>query len=363
MILLFSVFITDKRMSPLKRYNLPIFDRIDVVRYTLASYAAINKWSKCIFLISLDDNYQDRKQQLQDDIESLFGKEKCTIQWERNYYVSDWQNWYNKLEADLEKEHLWIATDDDHVFMDCDTEMLDRVISVMDEDPFPLKGVPFSHWPEHVCETVWRIGINRNGVLSFNWTLWDSIQVWNKEMCRILFFYIAEPHLPMPRTNDCGANKIRHGDFEGRYFISTRELARHFDGYSNADTEGLGLHTITPPLSIPPGFFKKDIKILFYSDERREGWVNANPLNPDYYCANLTGTDYKWVVEDIPLFWKDRISEIEINKNVSLDDVYEARNRAYMLHLTNDKNNYRHVLPPPPFDWIKEHMRMPPSQP
>lgn len=87
-----------------------------------------------------------------------------------------------------------------------------------------------------------------------------------------------------------------------------------------------------PPLAIPPGFWEKDIQIGYGCP----GPVTVDPTNPYYRCVNPSGVDLKCVLEDLPLFWRDRISNVEIGK---VSGFLEARNeevwrKANVLNLT-----------------------------
>ena len=73
--------------------------------------------------------------------------------------------------------------------------------------------------------------------------------------------------------------------------------------------------------------FEGKIKIRYGYDDYKEGWININPLNHKYYADNKQGVDYKFKLEDIPLFWKDRIEKIDINQNIN-----EELNTQYFLH-------------------------------
>lgn len=80
------------------------------------------------------------------------------------------------------------------------------------------------------------------------------------------------------------------------------ELCRHYDGYFH-------LMKAVPPLFIPPGFFESDIKLRYGYDEGKEGWIN---INPKYKWISMD-VDLPVLLEDVPNFWKKRISDIDIN--------------------------------------------------
>jgi hypothetical protein len=52
-------------------------------------------------------------------------------------------------------------------------------------------------------------------------------------------------------------------------------------------------------------------------------------MNFYYKAVNTSGTDYKWTLNDIPEFWKSRISKIEASPIIE-DLMKEYRNRAVL---------------------------------
>lgn len=84
---------------------------------------------------------------------------------------------------------------------------------------------------------------------------------------------------------------------------------------------------IVPPLFIPAGFFEKKIKIRYGYSDYKKGWVNINPLIEKYSFEDSSGADLKILLEEIPLFWKKRISCLDINKNIDCKKLEEARKK------------------------------------
>jgi hypothetical protein len=97
--------------------------------------------------------------------------------------------------------------------------------------------------------------------------------------------------------------------------IPKKEHCRHYDGY---------MHTYSvindyvsadrvPPLFIPNGFFENDIQIKYGYDKYFLDFTNINPNSQSYIFSSKAGTDLGNLISKIPLFWKDRISHIDIN--------------------------------------------------
>ena len=101
-------------------------------------------------------------------------------------------------------------------------------------------------------------------------------------------------------------------------------------------------NTICPSLDIPRGFFESKIKIRYGYNDYKEGWVNINPKNPNYYASDKTGTDYKITLEDIPLFWKDRIIEIDENPNIDEEEMIQHKLQSIleMIYFDQRYNPY-----------------------
>ena len=93
------------------------------------------------------------------------------------------------------------------------------------------------------------------------------------------------------------------------------------------------LENIVPPLYIPPGFFENDIKIAIGFYERDDSWTNFNPAAEWLYNSKPTGTDYRWVEEDIPLFWRSRIGKITHSPEYDKQLNYQARDAAFLVSI------------------------------
>jgi hypothetical protein len=99
-------------------------------------------------------------------------------------------------------------------------------------------------------------------------------------------------------------------------------------------------NNICPSLEIPTNFFESNIKIRYGYDDYKEGWVNINPKNRNYYAFDKSGTDYKFTLEDIPLVWKDRISIIDSNPNINEEEMIQYKLKAVLeMVYTNSKYN------------------------
>jgi hypothetical protein len=326
MILLMNTFLTHPRMT-YQRGHVPGAGTLEIFLYTVASLAAIPYWSAAIFHIRLDDFYQPYGPRIRDFIREEFGDRAIIYDW-RNERQSQWRETIGRLMA-LPDDLVWYSCNHDHVFMDYGLEGLDRILGALAAEPEARKSAYYSHWPEFCRVTRTQHPTDHtlrpDGVIAARFQHMDSIQIVSKPL---LHSWWCEP--------DYGDRYLPRSDWEDVYqcspfrcFVPSRELCRHFDGYSH-----LFDITSVPPLSIPPGFFEKQIKILYCSPERREGWVHVNPLYPHYRTVDPEGVDYKWVLDDIPLFWKNRVAAIEIARWFDPPQLVEARNRAVRQYMT-----------------------------
>jgi hypothetical protein len=129
-----------------------------------------------------------------------------------------------------------------------------------------------------------------------------------------------------------------------KVYASTKELCRHFDGYNHVGADP----GVIPPIAIPLGFFESEIIIKYGFDDRDTNCVNINPLK-DLVTIDPNGTDYKFVLEDIPLFWRSRIKKIIIADSINHAAMSLARNAHY-------QSIGRAMTPFIPNDWFINHL-------
>jgi hypothetical protein len=156
------------------------------------------------------------------------------------------------------------------------------------------------------------------------WPYNASIQIVNKNLLHYWWFEHEYGDAWMPRTDTVGGGEAISP--ETACILPYRELVRHFDGYSH---NGIDINAC-PPLFIPDGFFDNEIKILYCSDQRRKGYVSVNPLKKNYSTVDRTGADLKCVLEDLPLFWRSRIAQVETARHVDEKLLLRRRNEAVL---------------------------------
>ena len=79
------------------------------------------------------------------------------------------------------------------------------------------------------------------------------------------------------------------------------------------------------------------MKIRYGYNDRKEGWININPKNPNYYAYDKSGTDYKFTLNDLPLVWKDRIIDLDCNPQIDEEEMIQYRLKATLETIYNSK--------------------------
>ena len=74
-------------------------------------------------------------------------------------------------------------------------------------------------------------------------------------------------------------------------------------------------------------------------------------MQQDYYSVDLAGVDYKCLVEDLPLFWKNRISEIKIHQPLN-KSIKKARNLA-LYHMANARRYMNNMMVRKGVNWAE----------
>ena len=365
MVLLFNVLITDEKPPIVQisydRGNLKTCNKTDVLKYCLSSLSVAYPWKKVILNIQLDGDYSQHKEDIKSLIDVEFKKYDVILRWKRNETQKDWMRDYDLFNDNL----IWYLGNHDHIFMDSSQNYLKKLIESTSKIPTSeYLSIFQTHWPE--CVRSAKLGyLHPNEILprqprkgyeiddnfiTIKDRNFDSFIVMDKKLYKNWFF-----------EGDWGDNILPRTDYFGQSLeelrwkmgmpttslpiqlgvIPLKELCRHFDGYGHQH------YTITnnqcPAIDIPPGFFENNIKIRYGYDDYREGWVNINPKNPNYYAYDKSGTDYKFTLDDIPLVWKNKISKIEINENINEEEMIQYKLKSILEMIYNHDNYNAHI--------------------
>ena len=263
--LLFNVLITDKRFS---HGGLNRVDRLDLFKYTLASYACIDRITDVTIYCELEGGYKGRVGELMDYLDTLFPRGYSY----QNHSPSNQREWQAALEGSTlltTDQPILYFGNDDHVFIDFDLSVLYEGLDLMAKEPAnQINTIHISSWTEAIS-TVYGLGefstVGRYWVTDQLYP--DAIQIVNSAFFRHVFFDLEMGDAPMRRTDQFLHNWYPYlGDYRFpskvphppvKMFVPLRELVRHFDGYVH-----VGVSTEDcPMLSIPEGFWERRVQL------------------------------------------------------------------------------------------------------
>jgi hypothetical protein len=344
MILLANFKISEARLvGHHNRGNLKHYpDRVSITKYTLASYVSVLPLvSKVVLYLELDKGLEHHHADLDEFIRDLFPDDRLILKWKRNTKIQEWRDSYIQDIEPIDDDLIFNLGNDDHLFIDSDLKFLEKGLAYLNSCEDPYANLIYSHWPECTRDSannnyqitsdkMYVVGRNRDTI---------AIDILKKARWKHYWFDFdfddTTPGIPITTpysSNVANGDKFFRTDVlietgilpnGSTRFVPMRELVRHFDGYNNtADWSNL-----VPPLEIPEGFFEKNMRIAYGYHNRREGWININPAYPNYKAFSDDGMDYKFSLEDIPLAWHTRISEIDVNPNIDLEQLREERDR------------------------------------
>jgi hypothetical protein len=335
MIYFCNTFITETKpkigKGYLNRGNLRPFNNFDIFKYSLASTSKIYNWSKAILKIELDECYIHRKEELSQFIKEEFKNIPLVLDWKRNVYQNDWIESYDLLNDRL----IWFYCNHDHIFIDSDNSHLTDIDNKMENDYEEYISMGYSHWPE--CIRTAKFGGSsppfdsksykfEENCITIKNNCFDSIQIITKELYKNWWFKgnFNQYKLPRPDYFGIGLAEIKPVPIHKMY-IPIKEQSRHFDGYQHCNPPIL--NNKCPAIEIPQGFFENQIKIDYGFDSRNPdvSITNFNPTSKDYFADDIKGTDYKWMIEDIPMFWKNRVSKINRNDNIDEETMIQYK--------------------------------------
>lgn len=335
MIYFCNTFITETKpkigKGYLNRGNLRSFNNFDIFKYSLASTSKIYNWTKAILKIELDECYMHRKDELNQFIKEEFKDVPLVLEWKRNVYQNDWIESYDILNDRL----IWFYCNHDHIFIDNDNSYLNDIVNKMKNDSEEYITMAFSHWPE--CIRTAKSGGSsppfdsksykfEEDCITIRNNCFDSIQIITKELYKNWWFTgnFNDVKLPRPDYFGIGLAEIKNIPIH-KLIVPLKELCRHFDGYQHCNPPIL--NNKCPAIEIPQGFFDNNIKINYGFNEKNidETVTNFNPIVNCYFADDIKGTDYKWTLEDIPNFWKSRISKINTSNNINNEKMIQHR--------------------------------------
>ena len=354
MVLLFNVFITPSKGNPsiiYDRGNLKPSSKLDITKYALSSLAVAYPWSKAIINVELDSNHYSKEdnKNIHDfiskefkDIEFIYSSKRCELQ-------KEWQALYNNINSDL----IFYLGNHDHIFIDSSNSYLKDLVEIAKNSK--NSTIITSHFPENIRwaksgyielheSTPRKLNNNfkiNDNYLSYEGICIDSLNIITKSLYYNWFFTGNWGNeIKLPRTDGIGGvDLLKMRNYLGielpqqNIIIPYKEQLRHFDGYMH---QRIGNNTCSP-LAIPDGFFEDKIKIRYGYDDYKDGWVNINPKTSNYYASDKYGTDDKITLEDLPLFWKSKIVEIDSNPNINEEEMIQYKLQSILQMVYSDE--------------------------
>jgi hypothetical protein len=306
-------------------------EKIDVVKYTLASYSKIS-WDKVIIRFECEDIGEVLG--FAGYCQKLFPTAKVIN--ERSATAAQYTSAFNTIDA---PDDAWVffSPNNDHPYLAEPEDLIQFVLSadkILENYPNHTVSLVYSHFTESmndnlVTDPKWGYYYNifkrviyedkKIIVTKSNGTVNDSIKLYKLSQLKNFF---------SETKNKGRVIRIEDTEFyfskDDKTIVITpkTELCRHYDSYSHI---GIPMNSV-PPLFIPNGFFEKNIKIRYGYNNAIDGWININPLKK----IIDSNTDLLILLEDIPSFWKDRISAVDVNhkfpKGLARKDLIYYRN-------------------------------------
>ena len=298
------------------RDNFPAYNwrkKIDVVRYTLSSYALV-PWDKVVIRYECEDKNEE------DGFESFCRELFPLAKIEKSRSATAAQ-YAKALDALSTGDDAWVffSPNNDHPYLAKPEDLLkcmDLANKLAVKYPQNDVALLFSHFTESMLDNYptdpqWGyFGFRFKTVIEetelayvskSNIAPLDSIQVFKLGFLRKIFHTTQNNGrvIRLEDTEFCASPNHKVIQICPKF-----ELCRHYDGYTH-------LMKHVPPLFIPQGFFERQIKIRYGYQTRKDGWVNINP-NSHWLSQDI---DLPIVLADIPHFWRERISEVDVNPN------------------------------------------------
>lgn len=311
--------------------------KIDIFRYSLASYASLS-WSKVVVRVSGDD--RPAIEALVTYVKDLFPNAEVMLT------RSDTGSKYAEALEMLGPGDPWIffSPNNDHPFIHHDAQIFEPLLKAAEsaEEKF---GCPVSILFSHFTEVINSI---RPDKFLYGYT-GDFCQILCEDDASYTVKYdhlsllslqiLRRSHL-LKMMTAAGDRRVIRTECLGQYndyhvptivIVPKEECCRHYDAYMHTSfvVKDFITSSRVPPLFIPDGFFDGKIKIRYGFDSYDQSCVNINPKKNKYIFDSPEGTDLAISLDRIPVFWRSRIAELE--KNPNFEVVQENRGSSLAL--------------------------------
>ena len=288
--------------------------KFDITRYSIDSYSYLD-WESATFRIECENKDHEK---IYDEIKAKFpqasiekkrsatAKEYCQALQKSNIPNDDW---------------VFFSPNNDHPLIG-NGSLINNLIQDAEyaEENYPndFTTISFSHFTEALnmrdfsCHEWGSYGnvfakvireTDYSYTLQLNKLALDSLHIYTKKaLLKIFCKSKVTSKVIRPEDTEFYLNEGIH-----LLIIPKAEICAHYDGYMHIN------HKV-PPLFIPDGFFEGKIKIRYGYTDTKKGWVNINPSSKYFsYQNNNAGADLKITLEELPIFWRSRISVIDKN--------------------------------------------------
>jgi hypothetical protein len=305
-------------------------DKYDITLYTLASYAEID-WDGVVIVYEFEKDMAHKRGEFEAFVKKLWPRAHIFYgRSDSQKKFQDKMSFINKLNGDL----VFYAGNNDHPFISPDKSTFEACVKEAEKmcKKHKYVSVLYSHFLEgyrlgNKEGPYWKHMVLRPKIiketdkyftLSLKEAWGHSIQIFNKNLLNHFIFSENLGDGTFRRIESLWKHeKMKTKRVNQIMIVPKNPICEHFDGYSHTKNAEFPISTdYFPPLFIPQGFFQGKIKIRYGYSDYKEGWVNINPLGNKYRFQSKNGTDMKISIGMIPLFWKERISKIDINKNI-----------------------------------------------
>ena len=313
--------VNQARSSHAYRYQ----SKLDITKYSLASYSIL-PWKKVIIRYEIEG--QQRSLDFESYCKSLFPL--CIIENRRSNTAKKYHKAITKYCDD--SDWVFFSPNNDHPYISpkqFPKKLLTAADNLVSANKNSVVSIAYSHFTEGInCvshrEMLWgtycgltfkKIYEDEDcfGVKSSKF-VGDSIHIFKAKDLKEIFSK-SKTLGRVVRLEDTGFNLSRQ--FEHIQIIPKEELCRHYDGnYHRPLTGQRKFPLMQQLLFIPDGFFEKNIRIRYGYDDSQDGFVSINPLFNSTCTSNLGHPELNILLEDIPLFWKENISEIDMNNEM-----------------------------------------------
>ena len=333
MILFVDTYLSEVALSPNKKLqwfleqvqdNSYVYRKqlkIDIFRYSLASYASLN-WSKVIVRVSGDD--RSSIEALVPYVQELFPNAQVELT------RSDTGFKYAQALDVAGPCDPWVffSPNNDHPFIHHDTGIFVPLLKAAEKAEqnydYPV-SILFSHFTEAInsikpkkflfgytgdfCKVLHEDEVSYT--VKYDHLSLLSLQIFRRSHLKKMMESAGDRRVI--RTECLG--KFNDYQVPTIVIVPKEECCRHYDAYMHTSfvVKDFISASRVPPLFIPDGFFEGNIKIRYGFDQYDQSYVNINPSKKKYIFDSPEGTDLAIPLEKIPAFWKKRIAGVQKN--------------------------------------------------